>query len=60
MTEQAPAAPGPDAGPPDAGPPGEEGHHEETQRGTMFITLLFLAGTAAVWLWTYFTFIGRG
>jgi hypothetical protein len=54
MTEQAPAAPGPDAG-----PPGDEGHHEETQRGTMFITLLFLAGTAAIWLWTYFSFIGR-
>ena len=44
--------------PPSHEPPSHEeaGHHP---RGTMAITLLFLLGTAIVWLWTFSMLIER-
>jgi hypothetical protein len=39
--------------------PASQEHDEHHPRGTMVITLLFLLGTAIVWLWTFAMLIER-
>lgn len=44
-----------------AAPGGSPDSHDDEHhpRGTMAVTLLFLLGTAIVWIWTFSLLIGR-